>query len=567
MRIVVSVGLLCLIVVTAHAVPLRIVEVSAPDIYCEFDSDCQITPTNFPGRFVVPGTTGTAVLWSRLFPVGEPKTPAEGLYAYLYQFDLRKLVGATFSACIKALSIDFGPVVPRDYNGDRRLDHVFVMTKNSPGTIAPAAAEQVNDTITFYFRQPVCPAFPEKAGDRTFFFGLASPNPSTVVTAQAWDTQGANLTLDAQAPSPVDVDCTTASLREALQEARPGETIRFTGLCKETIEIPTDQLTLIGVGKAEITGSGGDQPVLTIAGRRQVVIKNVMVRQGYDGVLVQRSTGVLLERVKALGNADDGFQIDEESTIQLNSCTARRNGRNGFFVRNGSLAMFQGETLSEYNKGQGLWLDKAKGGILGASQTGYGKRGVAPESGQGLEDAPWSAAMADSAFAAPASATPCTTLVRKNLLNGVVISATSPFFIPGCKLTTRDNTRNGVLVRTGGSFAVFAGQEALSRANGHHGIRLESASSVYTAGLSNLRVNSRHGLQVTGASTVVVDGGSGLVCSKQNIMRGVVITPDSGVECNGGADLFSTANGWEDVTPGATLDGACTVALRLSTCP
>lgn len=567
MRVVVSVGLLCLVVVTAHAGPLQIVEVSAPDIYCAFDSDCQVTPTNFPGRFVVPGTTGVAVLWSRLFPVGEPKTPAEGLYAYLYQFDLRKLVGATFSACIKALSIDFGPVVPVDYNGDRRLDHVFVMTKNSPGTIAPAAAEQVNDTITFYFRQPVCPATPEKAGDRTFFFGLASPNPATVVTAQAWDTQGADITLDAQAPSPVDVDCTTASLREALQEAKPGRTIRFTGVCEETIVIPIDQLTLIGVGDAEITGSGGDKPVLTIAGRRQVVIKNIIVSRGSDGVLVQSSAGILLERVKALGNADDGFQIDETSTVQLNSCTARRNGRNGFFVRNGSLAMFQGETLSEYNKGQGLWLDKAKGGILGTSQTGYGKRGVAPESGQSLEDNPWSTAMADSAFAAPAADTPCTTLVRKNRLNGVKISATSPFIIPGCKLITRNNTRNGVLVTTGGSFAVFAGQEALSRANGHHGIRLESVSSVYTAGLSNLRVNSLHGLQVTGSSTVIIDGGSGRVCSKQNILRGVVISPNSGVECNGGAGLFSSANGGVDVTPGVTLDGACTVVRELATCP
>jgi hypothetical protein len=543
------------------------VEVSAPDIYCEFDSDCQVTPSNFPGHFVVPGTTGTAVLWSRLFPVGEPKTPAEGLYAYLYQLDLRKLVGATFSACIKALSLDFGPVVPVDYNGDRRLDHVFVMTKNSPGTIAPAAAEQVNGTVTFFFQQPVCPAFPEKAGDRTFFFGLASPSPATVVTAQAWDTQGADITLDAQAPSPVDVDCTTASLREALQEARPGETIRFTGLCKETIVIPTDDLTLIGVGKAEITGSGGATPVLTITGRHQVVIKNVIVRQGYDGVLVQGSTGVLLERVTALGNANDGFQIDEKSTVQLNSCTARRNGANGFFVLNGSVATFQGETVSEYNRGHGLWLAKAKGGILGASQTGYGKRGIVPESGQNLEDAPWSTAMAGSALVAPASGTPCTTLVRMNRLNGVKISATSPFVIPGCKLITRNNTRNGVLVTTGGSFAVFSGQEVLSRANGHHGIRLESVSSVYTAGLSNLRVNSLHGLQVTGSSTVIIDGDSGQVCSKQNIMRGVVISPNSGVQCNGGAGLFSSANGGVDVTPGVTLDGACTLALSLSNCP
>jgi hypothetical protein len=567
MRVVVSVGLLCLVVVTAHAVPLQIVEVSAPDIYCEFDADCMVTPTNFPGRFVVPDTTGVAVLWSRLLPVGEPETPGKGLYAYLYQFDLRKLVGTTFSACIQALSVDFGPVVPLDYNGDRLLDHVFVMTKNSPGTIAPAAAEQTNGTITFYFRQPVCPAFPEKAGDRTFFFGLASPNPATVVTAQAWDMRGAGITLDARAPSPVDVDCTTASLREALQEARPGETIRFTGLCKEAIVIPTDQLTLIGVGNAEITGSGGDQPVLTIMDRHQVVIKNVIVRQGYDGVLVQRSAGVLLERVKALGNADDGFQIDEKSTAQLNSCTARRNGRNGFLVRNGSLAMFQGETLSEYNKGQGLWLDRAKGGILGASQTDPGKRGVALESRQSLEDAPWSAAMADSAFVASASGTPCTALVRRNRLNGVVISATSPFVIPGCRLVTRENTRNGVLVTTSGSFAVFSGQEVLSRSNGHHGIRLESVSSVYTAGLSNLRVNSRHGLQVTGASTVIIDGGSGRVCSQQNILRGVVISPTSGVECNGGAGLFSTANGGVDVTPGVTLDGACAVVQGPSTCP
>jgi hypothetical protein len=548
-------------------VPLQIVEVSAPEIYCEFDSDCQVTPTNFPGRFVVPGTTGTAVLWSRLFPVGEPETPGKGLYAYLYQFDLRKLVGATFSACIKALSIDFGPVVPIDYNGDHRLDHVFVMTKNSPGTIAPDAAEQVKDTITFSFRQPVCPATPEKAGDRTFFFGLASPNPSTVVTARGWNTQGAAMTLDAQAPSPVDVHCPTESLRAALQEARPGETLRFTGVCEEIIRIPTDRLTLIGVGHAELTGSGRDTPVLTIAGRQQVVIKNIIVSRGQDGVLVEGGSSVLLERVKALGNADDGFQIAEESTAQFNSCTARRNGGNGFFVLDGSVATFQGETLSEYNRGEGLWFYKAKRGILGASQTGFDKRGAAPERGQSLEDAQWNAEKEASAFVAPASGTPCTTMVRKNRLNGVHISATKPFAIPGCKLITRDNTHNGVLVTIGGSFAVFPGQEVRSKWNGHHGIRFESGSSAYIAGLSNLSINSRHGLHVIGASTVTVDGGSGLVCSRQNIQRGVVISSNSEIECNGGAILSSAANGGADSTPGSTLDAACIPAPRLSACP
>jgi hypothetical protein len=298
------------------------------------------------------------------------------------------------------------------------------------------------------------------------------------------------------------------------------------------------------------------------------------VSQGYDGVLVQGSTGVLLKRVKALGNADDGFQIDEKSTIQLNSCTARRNGRNGFFVRNGSVATFQGETLSEYNKGQGLWLDKARGGILGVSQTDPGKRGVVPESSQSLEDAPWSAAMADSAFVAPASGTPCTTMVRKNRLNGVMISATSPFVIPGCKLITRNNTQNGVLVTTGGSFAVFSKQETLSKANGLDGIRVTdvqggNSSSAYIAGLSLLTANSRHGLNVANDSTVEIDSGSGRICSKQNTNTGVVINTESVVECSGGGRLFSTANGVAatNVFPGSTLDAACTIAPSSSTCP
>ncbi len=184
----------------AHGALLDIVSVSAPAINCIFDLDCTITVTDTADHFTLAGTAGDAFLQSRTFPAGEPGTVAEGLYAYLYRIDLRDLAGITHIPCVTSFSIEFGPVVPLNYDGIGVADDVFVVTAGGLGTVGPVLADQVGDAITFTFDPAVCPGSFPGDGETTFFFGLTSVNPPRFVTAQVKDTQALVYNLEARAP-------------------------------------------------------------------------------------------------------------------------------------------------------------------------------------------------------------------------------------------------------------------------------------------------------------------------------------------------------------------------------
>ena len=184
----------------APAAALSIVDVSAPDINCLFDTDCTITVSDLADYFTPPGASGSAFLQSRTWPVGEAGTPGAGLYAYLYRVDLRQAVGVTAASCVTNLRIDFGPITPLDYNGDQTPDDVFVIVKGGLGNVRPAAADLAGDTLTLMFDPPVCVGSRAEDGDSSFFFGLASTEPPHDVTAYLAGTLGLDETLDARAP-------------------------------------------------------------------------------------------------------------------------------------------------------------------------------------------------------------------------------------------------------------------------------------------------------------------------------------------------------------------------------
>jgi hypothetical protein len=184
--------------VAAPDVALSIVEVSAPGINCIFDTDCTITVDDLADYFTPPAATGDGFLQSRTWPVGEAGTAGAGLYAYLYRIDLRRALAVTAVSCVTTLAVDFGPVTPLDYNGDKVADHVFVVTKGGLGNVKPIVADQVGNTITFHFDPAVCAG--GRIGDSSYFFGMASTQPQQDVTARLQGTLGLDETLDARAP-------------------------------------------------------------------------------------------------------------------------------------------------------------------------------------------------------------------------------------------------------------------------------------------------------------------------------------------------------------------------------
>jgi len=191
--------LLCFTPFVVQAVPLKVVNVSAPAINCVFNAPCTIT-VNDTSDNVTLSAGGTGFLQSRTYK-GHPGSPADGLYAYEYRLDLRNAVGALNIACIDWMSISFGPVVSTlNYGGSAAPDQVFVVTGGGIGTIGIASAIQTGSNIKFKFTSPVCEGGAPGKGDSSFFWGLVSKTPPKFVTATLHETGGATHVVKGRAP-------------------------------------------------------------------------------------------------------------------------------------------------------------------------------------------------------------------------------------------------------------------------------------------------------------------------------------------------------------------------------
>src|SRR5712691_9881883 len=100
--------LFCFAPFVVEAVPLKVVNVSAPAINCVFNPTCTVT-VNDASDNITMSTSGTGFLQSRSYK-GAAGSPAAGLFAYEYRIDLRKAVGLTAISCIDSMIISFGPV-------------------------------------------------------------------------------------------------------------------------------------------------------------------------------------------------------------------------------------------------------------------------------------------------------------------------------------------------------------------------------------------------------------------------------------------------------------------------
>jgi hypothetical protein len=192
---------LCPIAGIASAAPLTVVNVSAPEINCVFETDCTVVVTDTIGTVTLPTATGNVRLQSRTF-AGQAGAPGAGKTAYEYRLDMTQATATGDVACITALDVNFGVVSKLQYDKVRPTDDVFVITKGGLGTIGLASAEQNRrGIITFTFSQPVCAADTSGPGQTTFFFGLASTNTPTGTVA-GLEVPGVEDPVDVKARAP-----------------------------------------------------------------------------------------------------------------------------------------------------------------------------------------------------------------------------------------------------------------------------------------------------------------------------------------------------------------------------
>ena len=190
--------LLCLIPFAVQAVPLRVVNVSAPAINCVFNPSCTVT-VNDTSDNIPMSTGGTGFLQSRTY-TGAPGSPAPWANVYEYRIDLRNAVGATAISCIDWMRIDFKEVAQLDFNGDSRPDQVFVVTGGGIGSIGLASAIQTGSSIRFNFTSPICEGGAPGRGDSSFFWGLVSKTQPKFVMATLHEAGGATHSIKARVP-------------------------------------------------------------------------------------------------------------------------------------------------------------------------------------------------------------------------------------------------------------------------------------------------------------------------------------------------------------------------------
>src|SRR5580704_8481746 len=138
----------------AGLVDLNFVNVSAPPINCVFDTSCTETVFDTTSPIAFPGWPADAgfFLQSRTF-TGNAGAPAAGLYGYEYRVDLDVPHGVTGPGdeCLFAVTLDFGPIVPMDFDGSGTLSSAYVVTGGALGTIAPTVVQQDGSSVNFIF--------------------------------------------------------------------------------------------------------------------------------------------------------------------------------------------------------------------------------------------------------------------------------------------------------------------------------------------------------------------------------------------------------------------------------
>ncbi|MCB0126944.1 MAG: hypothetical protein KDE31_05480, partial [Caldilineaceae bacterium] len=154
--------------------PRSMAQVPAPELYCLFDSDCTVTPQDLADDFALPGTQGRGFIQSRTLPVGEDATAAAGLYAYLYRVDMQDAQAVAAQACINTVSLDVGPLVAFDYDGNGALEDAFVITRGGVGSVQPAALDQDEQTLIITFAPALCSRANNRGGESSYFIGFTS---------------------------------------------------------------------------------------------------------------------------------------------------------------------------------------------------------------------------------------------------------------------------------------------------------------------------------------------------------------------------------------------------------
>lgn len=303
------------------------------------------------------------------------------------------------------------------------------------------------------------------------------------------------------------VDCSHRSLAKALSGGNGQTTIRFTGICKESVVISTDGLTLLGIGTAII--ESGKQDAVTVAGVHGVSISNVEVRNSQNGIIGTNGAHVSLSDVRSHDNSMSGISLQTGSSAILRGVTVANNKLHGLDLETGSAATVTGAFTVSGNQVFGVNVNGSSISFMKANGTFTGNA-------LGMQ-----VATAANAFIADQ-----TTVLNftSNLADGLTIVSGAHMVTFGGTINASMNGINGVSVNSKAGFDLDAGSTLNTFNNGvgqfgpGNGLLIQEASVVTVFNIpqfSGAPAFSTINAQANSGSGVIVRTGSTLTFSNQ----------------------------------------------------
>jgi len=154
----------------------------------------------------------------------------------------------------------------------------------------------------------------------------------------------------------IQVDCSSASLQAAVDEAKPGDTLLVSGTCKENLVIYEEvaRITLDGQGKSTIEGPDAGGRTIEVRGRG-ITIKGFTITGGRAGLVVTRGGQAIVDGNTVQGAARYGIVIMQSSSARIGNNTIQNNRRGGIVVTQTSSARIGNNTVK--NNGNGIVIE------------------------------------------------------------------------------------------------------------------------------------------------------------------------------------------------------------------
>lgn len=161
---------------------LEFIGANYPGIYCRFNANCQVSPTEQSDSFTPTNVAASCVLMSRSFP--GTSMDSTGRYGYEYEVTINSngQTSDTNVVAVNSLTLDFGAP---DYFafGGHASNEVWVVMAGGPVGLGPESASMDGKKVTFSFDPPLTLQTQTDQTTNTFVFGMISDGGPEVTTA------------------------------------------------------------------------------------------------------------------------------------------------------------------------------------------------------------------------------------------------------------------------------------------------------------------------------------------------------------------------------------------------